>query len=64
MNATTYNKILTVYNGLKLSKKRVTKNDVLLQSLFNAGGTFDTLDIDLFFKIKKQPQKYFLTSKI
>jgi hypothetical protein len=59
MNTATYNRILTVYNCLKLTKKRVTKNDVLLQSLFNAGGTFDTLDIDLFFKIKKQPQKYF-----
>jgi hypothetical protein len=56
---TTYNNILNVYNGLKETKKRVTKNDLLLHSLFNNGGTFNMCDIELFFKIKKQPQRYF-----
>jgi hypothetical protein len=59
MNATKYNQILTVYNELKAVQKRVTKNDVLIQSLFKAGGTLDLNDIELFFKIKKSPQRYF-----
>jgi len=59
MNATTYNKILSIYNEVKQIKKRVTKNDVLIQSLFKAGATLNVDDIDLFFKIKNCPQKYF-----
>lgn len=59
MNTTTYNSILNVYNGLKQTKKRVTKNDILIQSLFNINGTFNMYDIELFFNIKKQPQRYF-----
>lgn len=59
MNATTYNSILSVYNKLKTTQKRVTKNNIFIHSLFNAGGTFNLEDIDLFFKIKDCPQKYF-----
>jgi hypothetical protein len=59
MNAQTYNKILSIYNDLKQVKKRVTKNDVIVQSLFKGGKTLNSDEVDLFFQIKSCPQKYF-----
>ena len=59
MNTQTYNKILLIYNELKAIQKRVTKNDVLIKSLFISGGTLQNEDVETFFKIKKCPQKYF-----
>lgn len=59
MNTQTYNKILSIYNELKAIQKRVTKNDVLIKSLFISGGTLTIDEIETFFKIKKCPQKYF-----
>lgn len=59
MDKDLYNRILNTYTKLKETKKRVSKNDILINSLLCAGGTYSINDIDLFFKIKKSPQKYF-----